>query len=76
MKQMIPWKQTLITALAVYPLLLFFEWAVKQILPVHQMDRRAVLFIVVVMIATSMVFVVMPLMIKLFGRWLFKNNNN
>ncbi|MGW9685734.1 hypothetical protein [Flagellimonas sp. 2504JD1-5] len=76
MKRMIPWKQALITALAVYPLLLFFEWFVKQILPVDQMDRRAVLFVVVALIATSMVFVIMPLLVKLLGPWLFKNNNN
>lgn len=70
--RMIPWKQALITAIGVYPLLLTYEWLVKQLLPVQEMDRRLTLLIVVLMIATTMVFLVMPVMIKLFGSWLFK----
>ena len=69
---MIPWKQALITALGVYPLLLSYEWLVKQLLPVQEMDRRLTLLIVVLLIATTMVFLVMPIMIKLIGNWLFK----
>ncbi len=76
MEQIIPWKQALVTSLAVYPLLLFFEWLVKQILPVQYIDRKVTLFIVVIMIATSMVFVVMPVLVKLLRPWLFKNKNN
>lgn len=68
----IPWKQALVTALGVYPLLLSYEWLVKVILPVHLMDRRLTLLIVVIMIANTMVFLVMPLLIKLLGPWLFK----
>ena len=70
---MTPWKQAFITAAGVYPLLLTYEWMVKQILPVEQIDRRITLLIVVLMIASTMVFLVMPLLIRILGNWLFKN---
>lgn len=70
--RMVRWKQTLATALGVYPLLLAYEWLVKQILPVQLIDRRVTLLIVVLLIATSMVFLVMPLLTKVLGPWLFK----
>ncbi len=70
--RMVPWKQALVTTLGVYPLLLFFEWFIKQILPVHLIDRRVTLLLVVLMIASTMVFLVMPLVIKFLGPWLFK----
>lgn len=74
--QMVPWKQSLITAVGVYPLLLTYEWLVKQILPLHHVDRRLTLLIVVLMISISMVFLVMPFMLKVLGHWLFKNKIN
>lgn len=67
-----PWKQAIITVAGVYPLLLSYEWLAKQILPVEVMDRRVTLLIVVIMIASTMVFLLMPLLVKLLGRWLFK----
>lgn len=76
MKQMIQWKQALVTAIGVYPLLLFYEWLIKQILPVQLMDQAVTLFIVVLMITSTMVFVVMPLFTKLLGQWLYKNSKN
>ena len=69
---MIPWKPAMVTALGVYPLLLSYEWLVKMVLPVHLIDRRLTLLIVVIMIANTMVFLVMPLLIRLLGSWLFK----
>lgn len=72
--RMVPWKQALVTAFGVYPLLLTYEWLVKTVLPVQQMDRRVILLIVVMLIASTMVFLVMPLIIRLLGPWLFKNN--
>ncbi len=72
MPRMVPWKQALVTAGGVYPLLLTFEWLAKQFLPVQQMDRRITLLIVVAMIASTMVFLVMPLLIKMLSRWLYK----
>ncbi|SHG16376.1 hypothetical protein [Flagellimonas flava] len=74
--RMIPWKQALVTAAGVYPLLLTYEWLVKQILPLHHIDRRITLLIVVLMISISMVFMVMPFMLKILGPWLFKNKIN
>ncbi|SHJ19694.1 hypothetical protein SAMN04488508_106199 [Aquimarina spongiae] len=71
-KRMIPWKQALVTALGVYPLLLSYEWVIAQVLPVQEMDRRITLLIIVVMIATTMVFLVMPMLIKILGSWLFQ----
>lgn len=71
--RMVPWKQALITAAGVYPLLLSYEWLVKYILPVQLIDRRITLLIVVLMIAATMVFLIMPLLIKILGTWLFKN---
>ena len=73
--KMVPWKQALVTALGVYPLLLSYEWLVKLVLPVQLMDRRLTLLIVVMMIATTMVFLVMPLLIRLLGPWLFKKQS-
>jgi antibiotic biosynthesis monooxygenase (ABM) superfamily enzyme len=70
--QIVPWKQALVNAMGVYPLLFFYEWLVKQLLPVHLIDRQIILLIVVLMIATSMVFIVMPLLVKTLGPWLFK----
>ena len=71
-ERMILWKQALVTALGVYPLLLSYEWVIAQVLPVQEMDRRITLLIIVVMIATTMVFLVMPMLIKIFGSWLFQ----
>ncbi|MEX0291062.1 MAG: hypothetical protein AB3N14_18305 [Flavobacteriaceae bacterium] len=74
--KMTPWKQALVTALGVYPLLLTYEWLVKQILPVHLIDRRVTLLIVVLMIATTMVFLVMPILVKILSPWLFKKHTS
>ena len=74
-RPMIPWKQALITAAGVYPLLLTYEWLVKYLLPVENIDRRITLLIVVVMIATTMVYLVMPLLIRILKNWLFNINN-
>jgi len=71
-KRMTPWKRALITALGVYPLLLSYELVVAQVLPVQEMDRRITLLIIVIMIATTMVFLVMPILIKVLGSWLFQ----
>ena len=73
--KMVPWKQALVTALGVYPLLLSYEWLVKWVLPVRHLDRLVTLLIVVVLIATTMVFLIMPLSIKVLGPWLFKKTN-
>lgn len=73
--RMVPWKQAIITAVGVYPLLLSYEWLVKEILPVELMGRRLTLFIVVILIATTMVFLVMPLLVRILGPWLFKKQN-
>ncbi len=73
---MVPWKQALVTAVGVYPLLLLYEWLVKQILPVQHMDRRINLLIVVLLIATTMVFLVMPLLTKILGPWLYKKQSS
>jgi antibiotic biosynthesis monooxygenase (ABM) superfamily enzyme len=70
--RMVPWKQALVTVIGVYPLLLSYEWLAKQILPVQHLDRRITLLIIVFMIATTMVFLVMPFVVKILGRWLFK----
>lgn len=71
-QRMVPWKQAIVTAFGVYPLLLTYEWLVKLILPVELMDRRLTLFIVVILIATTMVFLVMPLLARILRSWLFK----
>lgn len=76
MLRMVPWKQALVTATGVYPLLLSYEWLVKQLLPVQQIDRRITLLIVVLLIASTMVFLVMPVFIKILGPWLFKKQSH
>ena len=71
--KMVPWKQTVVTAGGVYPLLLLYEWLIRQIVPAGVVDIRILMLIIVILVAATMVLLVMPAVIKLTGKWLFNS---
>ncbi len=66
------WKQVLITTLTVYPLLMGATWILKSVFPMQELKQEVSIFFTVAMVASLMVFPVMPLMMKLLGSWLNK----
>ncbi|MFK5974555.1 MAG: hypothetical protein QM485_14910 [Flavobacteriaceae bacterium] len=72
MPKPIYWKQVLITTLSVYPLLIGSTWFLKQIFPMEELAQEAAIFFTVAMVASLMVFPVMPLIMKFLGSWPYK----
>lgn len=64
------WKQWLITASSVYLLLLTADWALNYFLPMHLFSREIAILFMVLIVVTSMVFVVIPLSTKYLGNWM------
>ncbi len=66
------WKQVLITTLTVYPLLMGATWFLKAVFPMQELQQEVTIFFTVAMVASLMVFPVMPFIMKLLGSWLYK----
>lgn len=66
------WKQVLITTLTVYPLLMGATWFLNSVFPIQEIKQEAVMFFTVAIVASLMVFPVMPLTMKLIGSWIYK----
>lgn len=68
------WKQVLITTLAVYPLLIAAGWFLKLIFPMEELKPEIAIFFTVVVVASLMVFPVMPFIMKYVGAWMHKRS--
>ena len=69
------WKQVLITTLAVYPLLLAAGGFLKLIFPMEALKPEVAIFFTVVVVASLMVFPVMPFIMKyVVGPWMHKRS--
>ena len=66
------WKQVLITTFTVYPLLMIIQWLLNLLTPMQSVPKELAVLIAVFVVATLMVFPIMPLTMKLVGSWLYK----
>jgi len=66
------WKQVLITTSAVYPLLLLAGWFLRLVFPMEVLKQEVTIFFMVLVVASLMVFPVMPFIMKFVGPWMHK----
>ena len=64
------WKQVFVTIITVYPLILGAELFLNFLFPMHLLEPKISIFFIVVIVATLMVYPVMPFVNKLLGNWL------
>lgn len=64
------WKQVLLTTFTVYPLLLGVTALLKLLAPMQSLQPELATLLAVLIVASLMVFPVMPLAMKLLGTWL------
>ena len=66
------WKQVLVTTFTVYPLLMAIQWLLKLLFPMQLIYPALAILIAVAVVASLMVFPVMPLVMKVIGPWMHK----
>ena len=66
------WKQVLVTTFTVYPLLMATQWLLKLLFPMQLVSQEMATLIAVAVVASLMVFPVMPLVMKIIGSWMHK----
>ncbi len=66
------WKQVLVTTFTVYPLLMGIQWLLNLLFPMQLLKTEIAIFLAVAMVASLMVFPVMPFIMKRLGPWLHK----
>ncbi len=71
-QQPIYWKQVLVTTFTVYPLILAASWFLNLLFPMQVLKPEVAIFFTVAVVASVMVFPIMPLITKLLGSWLHK----
>ena len=64
------WKQVLVTTFTVYPLLLTASWFIKSVFPMHLLRPEIAMFFTVAVVASLMVFPVLPFITKVAGPWM------
>ena len=66
------WKQVLVTTFTVFPLLMAIQWLLKLMFPMQLVSQELATLIAVAVVASLMVFPVMPLIMKIIGSWMYK----
>jgi len=66
------WKQVLVTIFTVYPLILGADLFLNLFFPMHLLKPQIAIFFTVLIVATLMVYPVMPFVTKHIGSWLHK----
>ncbi|MEK6155475.1 hypothetical protein WIW50_19615 [Flavobacteriaceae bacterium 3-367] len=66
------WKQVLVTATTVYPMILAMSWLLKQLFPMHLLDPKVALMITVYLVVSVVVFPIMPFLMCYLGAWMQK----
>ena len=66
------WKQVMMTTFTVYPLILTAQWFLNLLFPMQVLMPEVALFIGVTVVASLLVFPIMPLVTKFLGPWLYK----
>ncbi|PWJ45014.1 hypothetical protein [Sediminitomix flava] len=64
------WKQVLVTIFTVYPLILIADWILTLFLPMRSFPPQFSVFLTVVVVASLMVYPVMPWVKRLLGNWM------
>ena len=71
-QQPVYWKQVIVTTFTVYPLILASDWFLKSLFPMKIFEPEVAILFTVALVASLMVFPVMPFITKLLGSWLHK----
>ena len=66
------WKQVLVTIFTVYPLILGADLLLGLLFPMHKLNPKLAIFFSVIIVASLMVYPVMPFVTRHIGSWLHK----